>query len=537
MKKILCLAVMCFAAARLSPLYPYEVRGQWEDMSSGIDETGLTVICIDGNDPNVLFAGSSKSIFKSADRGKTWQKVYMVRGTRTAVNDVLVDPVNSSVVYACTQNGLLKSTDAGVTWNKVFEGAGEQERDIRRLFIDRALPTRIYIGTGRGLYVTDDSTRTRTKVRGEISGACVNFLAGGSPESGAIYAASSVGIFKSADGGQSWKRVFVAPAQAAEPAEETADDTAADETETASNRVPTSLAFDSTDPHTVYAGTNAGVFVSLDGADTWDKLTTSGLTNNAITSLIVTADNTLYASTAGGVFALPKPYACWQEIAGGIPSKDIRCLAYDVKNNCVLAASEKGIYAISLLAAAGSENDSEDAQLRKLLGRFDGEPNVHEIQDAAIRYAEVNKEKIEQWRKGAKQKAILPTLSVGVDHDSHTTSEIYTSATRSFWTTGPDDMSTGWDVRVSWDLGDLIWNDDQTSIDVRSRLMVQLRDDILDEVTRLYFERRKVQIDLVTNPPKNLQVRLVKELKLQELTAGIDALTGGWFSKRLTQIS
>jgi hypothetical protein len=32
--------------------------------------------------------------------------------------------------------------------------------------------------------------------------------------------------------------------------------------------------------------------------------------------------------------------------------------------------------------------------------------------------------------------------------------------------------SLDWNVSLSWDLGELIWNGDQTSIDVRSKLMV-----------------------------------------------------------------
>lgn len=174
-----------------------------------------------------------------------------------------------------------------------------------------------------------------------------------------------------------------------------------------------------------------------------------------------------------------------------------------------------------------------DNDVTKILARFRGEPGIQEVQKTAIHYAEVHNEKIRQWRSDAKKKALLPKLSVGVDHDTRNTSEIYTSASQNYWTTGPNNTTTGWDVSVSWDLGDLVWNDDQTNIDVRNRLMVQLRDDILNEVTKLYFGRRRLQIELLTNPPANLSHRLDKELRLQELTAGIDALTGGWFSKNL----
>ena len=63
--------------------------------------------------------------------------------------------------------------------------------------------------------------------------------------------------------------------------------------------------------------------------------------------------------------------------------------------------------------------------------------------------------------------------------------------------------------------------------------MVQLRDDILDEVTHLYFERRRLQIEFLQNPPKDVNKLIEKELRLQKLTADIDAMTGGYLSREI----
>jgi len=63
--------------------------------------------------------------------------------------------------------------------------------------------------------------------------------------------------------------------------------------------------------------------------------------------------------------------------------------------------------------------------------------------------------------------------------------------------------------------------------------MVELRDDILDDVTRTYFERRRLQVTLLANPPNDPQRLLEQELRVQELTALIDGLTGGFFSQHL----
>ena len=61
--------------------------------------------------------------------------------------------------------------------------------------------------------------------------------------------------------------------------------------------------------------------------------------------------------------------------------------------------------------------------------------------------------------------------------------------------------------------------------------MVQLRDDILDQVTKIYFERLRVKMELDNISIEERKKRFEKELRLAELTAYLDALTGGYFSK------
>ena len=167
------------------------------------------------------------------------------------------------------------------------------------------------------------------------------------------------------------------------------------------------------------------------------------------------------------------------------------------------------------------------------------EPGINEVQQEAIKYAEVEPEKISLWRKQAAKKALLPTLSAGVNRD---TGDLWHWESGSTTKSGDDALvrgrdSVGWDIRLTWDLGELVWNNDQTSIDVRSRLMVELRGDILDEVTKMYFERIRVKIEMDNLAIEDRKKWAEKELRLQELTASLDALTGGYFSKRLGKIS
>ena len=65
------------------------------------------------------------------------------------------------------------------------------------------------------------------------------------------------------------------------------------------------------------------------------------------------------------------------------------------------------------------------------------------------------------------------------------------------------------------------------------RDLVELRNDVLEEVTQFYFQRRQLQIDMLLSPPEDLRERLRMELQLQEVTANVDYLTGGYLTQRL----
>ena len=164
---------------------------------------------------------------------------------------------------------------------------------------------------------------------------------------------------------------------------------------------------------------------------------------------------------------------------------------------------------------------------------MDLEPSIQKVQEIAVDYAEVNPEKIKRWRTGAKWKALLPRVTMGMDTGSSDTYEIYTSSTRNYWVNGPKDETSGIDINLTWDLSDLIYNETQTIIDTRSKLMVQLRTDILSDVTRIYFERKRLQYELESIPLEDNEKYFQKQLRIHELSAYLDSYTGGWFTQQL----
>ena len=62
--------------------------------------------------------------------------------------------------------------------------------------------------------------------------------------------------------------------------------------------------------------------------------------------------------------------------------------------------------------------------------------------------------------------------------------------------------------------------------------MVQLRDDLLEDVTRLFFEWKRIMLE-VASERGNEEYLSEKLLRAEELAAYIDALTGGRFSREI----
>ncbi|MDP8258949.1 MAG: hypothetical protein P9L90_05965 [Candidatus Aadella gelida] len=188
--------------------------------------------------------------------------------------------------------------------------------------------------------------------------------------------------------------------------------------------------------------------------------------------------------------------------------------------------------------SSNKKEDEEKYHPKKLHNEH--QITIREVQEMAVEYAEVSPDKIKRWREGARWKAFLPRLSLSFSESTDENVEIYKSATTSYVVSGPIETDNDWGVDLTWDLSDIIWNDVQTSIDVRSKLMVQLREDILEEVTRLYFERKRMIADAsilegkgVGTDEKSNKMWQDKMLRAEEITGYIDALTGGKFSNKL----
>jgi photosystem II stability/assembly factor-like uncharacterized protein len=190
--------------------------------------------------PNVFYIGvNNGGVWKTTDYGRTWVPIFDDQPTGS-IGDVAVAPSNPNIIYVGSGEGLqrpdlsvgdgiYKSSDAGATWKHI--GLTEAQQ-IGGLAIDPVNENRVFVAalghpygpnTQRGVFRTLDGGLSWEKVlyKDENTGAIQVTLDPNNPqivfcamwagrqgpwENGAWNGAES-GLFKSSDGGTTWKKI------------------------------------------------------------------------------------------------------------------------------------------------------------------------------------------------------------------------------------------------------------------------------------------------------------------------------------------
>jgi len=430
----------------------------WEDISG--DNHDARVILVSPGDSGIIFAGAGGNVLKSVDAGKNWRRVLSIRGAFKNINLLMFDS-SINVIYAATDNGLYRSEDLGDRWERVFRGKNSKEGQCTAVL---AAPHVIFVGTRAGLFMSHDNGRSWQKENGKINKSVIFNIDSNLRLSKVIYLAAASGIFKSPDNGESWERVFVS----FQKENNQQGDTDIDDTDGEVGLFDINFVkADIKSPECVYFSSSKGVYKSPDQGKTWSKLSEYGLLDRDVKMFCLSPDSVIFGLSRSGVFLYQDDR--WKEVSFDLSAGKLNYLALDDKGN-IYALGDKGIFKSSRKKSFGI---SGQVLLQEYFKR---EPKIADVQKAAIEYAEVSPEKIAQWRRKAAKKALLPQVSIGLDRNStdlwHWESGSSTKSDDDILRHGQD--SIDWDVGLSWDLSDLIWNEAQTSIDVRSKLMDKL---------------------------------------------------------------
>jgi hypothetical protein len=255
-------------------------------------------------------------------------------------------------------------------------------------------------------------------------------------------------------------------------------------------------------------------------------------------------------ATDQGLLRAPRLSGPWQRSeapAGRVP---VHALALTSGRDGLLAAGPEGLlHGAPVLRAQSSSPAREElpgpaqgAGPSRLALR--AEPGIRAVQAASLRYLDLGPERVHTMNAGLERRGWLPALSLrlaaardrrwGRDYD-----ESFLSGDMRRLNDHDRDKSLDLEASLvmTWDLGSLAFDEDAIDISREHRLIVSLRDSVIDEVNQLYFERRSLLDKLQVRDSGADVDRRALELRAAELAAGLDAWTGGWFSREGSRAS
>jgi photosystem II stability/assembly factor-like uncharacterized protein len=259
---------------------------RWRSIGPDRGGRSIAVTGVKGRPREAYFGAVGGGLWKTTDGGDTWAPVTDGQIKSASVGAVAVSESNPDVVYigmgeSCIRgnimagDGVYKSTDAGKTWSHVW---GSDKQNISKIRIDPRNPDVVVMAVfgyhstpneERGVYKTSDGGKTWRRVlfRDDKTGAIDIAIDRTNPS--IMYAAlweafrmeytmssggPGSGLFKSTDGGETWKEITRNPGLP----------------KGVVGRI--GVAVSGADPNRVYAlveNENGGLFRSDDAGATW----------------------------------------------------------------------------------------------------------------------------------------------------------------------------------------------------------------------------------------------------------------------------
>ncbi|MBI3306564.1 MAG: hypothetical protein HYZ84_01985 [Candidatus Omnitrophica bacterium] len=491
-----------------------------------------------------LLAASPHEIFEETSDGH-WKTLWRLHASRDDILRIYGFKEIPDSVFILGTSRVWRFDFRNAEAHEIFRAQNENKHAPLSLAVDENDPDHLFLGTEDGLFESENGGNTWKRSEGFPRFHSVPLVRFFNEQ---IFAATENRLYVSKEG-EDFQPVFSLLSGDAREFLEIEENLFDEEN---GEEIPQNLSsYDfyelagssETDP-SFWLATRKGVFQSVDGGLRWRALSQSGLSSIDMRQLAWSnKSQTLFAGTSRGIYSYDFENQRWKEMFEGMARPGAKSLVLiEGKNEVLAAITAEGVMRHALLPDEIKPPPSlwipspERSQLFTQLTHL--EPTAGKIHKAVMRFANLKNGKIKRWQSESRMAALLPSFSFGRDFSQNNNIDIDRGGTNDAdrFITGPSDMDRGWDMDMRWDLGDFIYSSNQTSIDNREKLMVETRNDFLAEATRIYYERRRLQVEIVFAPAEGEQKHYEAILRLEELTSLLDAMTGGWMTRALEKI-
>lgn len=301
----------------------------WTIGCSGQSNT-VTAIAIHPVRPEILYVTTNDRIYKSRDGGESWTSLTEGLGAARVLS-LAIHPSMTSTVYAGTLgDAVYRSVDGGQRWTIINAGLKEHVTVVNAFTFHPKDPNTIYAATTVGIFKTTNAGMLWEEMpnKGMDSVYVVPILIDHANPT-VIYVGTSGGVYRSNNGGQTWG-----------PRHRGMID---QEMHTGLALGINTLAQDPDLPAILYAGTTRGAYKTTNGGESWSKIA-DGLGDGFVASIVIHPHHTqvLYAGTSKGMLKSTDGSQTWTAINQGLTNLNVRSLVIHPTNPQVLYAGTHG---------------------------------------------------------------------------------------------------------------------------------------------------------------------------------------------------
>ena len=201
-----------YAATTVGVFRSVDGGQSWVERMNGMNEINFVVaLAVDPEHPNIIYAGTSGGVYRSFDGAENWTKINdglvpddaKLASMALGVNKLVIDPSNTNLVYAGTTKGLFKTSNKGMSWSKLETSLGDPY--VSSLVVNPKNSSQIFMGTSEGVFESQDAGVTWIPRQEGLGNLNIRVLVMDNQNSSILYCGTNgSGFYKSNDGGKYW---------------------------------------------------------------------------------------------------------------------------------------------------------------------------------------------------------------------------------------------------------------------------------------------------------------------------------------------